>query len=498
MHTDEAANGVRLGRILEGERFVFDPAHYHGPTLPAVAAGVARLAGRGRSAELSEGLLRGVTAACGVVLLALLAGWRKDLGAGATLAAVALAAVSPGLVYYNRDFIHESLLTAGGYAMALAMWRRLQGGAWGWALAAGGAAGWMHATKLTSTLYWVALAAALAVWLGRRRGRGAAWPEGRWWGLTLGAGAAGFAAVALPLSSWFGTDWGALLDSFRSWWSYQPGEGHEKPWWYYGALLAGNEPVFWLAAAILGGGAVGRLRAGRGGRRATPGGFAGKEAPGEAAAEAGWWVGTFTATLLALYSIIGYKTPWLVTGALPGLALLAGIGVVRGAGRWAEGKPRGEAVLAGAALTAALWFSLGLCVDRCFRRAADPANLYAYVQTSPELVKLARTLEPLRERAEGREAGPSVQVVGEEYFPLPWYLRSWEKAGYWTNVPAEVSAPVVVLGPPWNTRPQEAVAGGYVLFESRLRPGVPLAVLVRMDYLGDFLQALEAAEKDSP
>jgi uncharacterized protein (TIGR03663 family) len=172
MHADEANQAVKLGHLLEGGEYRFDPRDHHGPTLYYLGLIPAWIRGQGTLADLDETTVR-LTPACagilGVLFLGLLLG-RVSLAAG--WSAAALMAVSPLAVYYSRYFVQETLLSTffllGLYAFV--RWRHA--GTWGWAIAAGGAVGLMLATKATAPLFvTLSLVAFAAAWWIERAGR---------------------------------------------------------------------------------------------------------------------------------------------------------------------------------------------------------------------------------------------------------------------------------------------------------------------------------------
>jgi predicted membrane-bound mannosyltransferase len=98
----------------------------------------------------------------------------------------------------------------------------------------------------------------------------------------------------------------------------------------------------------------------------------------------------------------------------------------------------------------------------CFRFPVDPTNPLAY---SPTVEDAGRVPELIAMRLGTRAAGdapPFVQVIGDDYWPLPWYLRRYERTGYWASMPATGGADVVIatgsamntvadnLGPGWR------------------------------------------------
>ena len=76
MHADEANQAVKVGHLLEGRGYAFDPTDHHGPTLYYTALPFAWLRGEHTLAQLSETTVRLVPAIAGtlgVILLFFLA-----------------------------------------------------------------------------------------------------------------------------------------------------------------------------------------------------------------------------------------------------------------------------------------------------------------------------------------------------------------------------------------------------------------------------------------
>jgi uncharacterized protein (TIGR03663 family) len=183
---------------------------------------------------------------------------------------------------------------------------------------------------------------------------------------------------------------------------------------------------------------------------------------------AAWATGLFLS-----YSLIGYKTPWLMLNWLLPYALVGGYVVERA---WTNPRPFVRAGAA-AAVAGALALSLMQTVQLSFRDYDDEANAYVYVQTNREPLDLVAWLrEEDERRATGGEMG--VVVMSPDYWPLPWYLRDDPKAGFYGAV-VDVEAPVQIvkadqvatLPPTFTDRYREQA-------RYTLRPGVELAVFV--------------------
>ena len=106
-HHDEGVNGFFLLNLMRNGVYHYDPANYHGPTLYYFALPLTYPLDH--FYHLDTWALRAVTVAFGVALVWLTLHLRRYIGAVGALAAAALLAVSPGMVYNSRYFIHEML-----------------------------------------------------------------------------------------------------------------------------------------------------------------------------------------------------------------------------------------------------------------------------------------------------------------------------------------------------------------------------------------------------
>lgn len=455
MHTDEAVQAIKFLDVRETGRYRYDPAEYHGPALAFFTTLGVR--------EVSEASLRRVPAWFCLGLLLLLPGLRDGLGRGETAAAGLLLAVSPILVYYSRYYIHESLFLFFTLGALVCGWRYAVSGRVRWAVLAGAGLGLMHATKETCVISFAALAAALAAaaLTGRRR-----LPAGH-----LVAGAAAAAGVSILLFSWFFTHLPGPLDSMRTYAPYLEragGSGHEKPWYYYAVLLGFHRDpsgAIWSEGLILGLGAVGAVGAIRGGRPLPR------------------FLAIYTALVAAGYSAIPYKTPWLAMNIVLGLALLAGTGLVILLRRARHPVLQGAVLavfVAGAADLARQSYRAG------WRYHSDDRNPYAYSPTSPDVVRLTDQIRAIaRAHPDGQDM--LIKIISPEYWPLPWYLRDFSRVGYWTAVPEDPDAPVILVAPELQEQTDTRLRGTYTAGLAGLRPSVLLVQYTEAGLWADYL-----------
>ena len=164
-------------------------------------------------------------------------------------------------------------------------------------------------------------------------------------------------------------------------------------------------------------------------------------------------------------SFTPYKTPWHAVHLVPGMAVLA-VGAIAALPRWWLG-----GLVAAIALTAQLdqtWLA-------AFARPADPRNPYAYVHSAPDVVKF----RPLVEAALAGTPGGIVRVIGEEYWPLPWYLRGLPHIGYWSEPFGDCDGALIIATAGQADAVRVRLHGTYQESFLGLRPGVLCVVFTR-------------------
>lgn len=445
MHADEANQAVKAGQLLEGNGYAFDPADHHGPTLYYAALPIAWLRGEHTLAQLTETTVRLVPALAGTLAVALLYFLALPLGPRPALLAAAFFTLSPPAVYYSRYFIQESLLlafTLGAFCSVMRWWRS---GRLGWALAAGACAGLMQATKASAPLFLLAALAGLA--LARPVPRPPA-PIGKHllYSLLMAVFVAGL------FYSSFGAHFaglGAAWDTYTTFGKRLAAglTGHEKPWWYYLSLFGwrqeGGVTTHQLGISLLalGGLVVALLPT----KRPVLRGAAG-----------------FTVVLALFLSFASYKTPWHIIHLVPGLALLAAGALGALPERWTQ---------AGNLLAFVVLYTLSSQVKlTSFQRPADERNPYAYVHTSPDVLKI----RPMADASDG-----PVRVISEEVWPLPWYLRGLPNVGYWGTVPDDCDGSLVIVSAGLAEQVQSRLREKYTTHFVGLRPGFTFVVFKR-------------------
>lgn len=410
MHTDEAVNAYIVGQILSGESFTYDPQDRHGPALAALAFPLARAQGAQSFSALTESELRVTSVVAGTITILLFGAAIEMFGFIPCLLAAILFAVAPLPVYYDRYFIHESLFCAATFGLIFSGWRAWIRMSIGYGALAGASAAFMIASKETAILHLVALAVAAIAFkirnlqLDRRNGSSLRGP--------LLAAVTAFAAIIVLLFSWFGRSWKSLLalaqavpDAF----SRAAGQGHEQPFWYFGKLLVSGWSGGVLVALTL----LGLSLAFK-----SPESLAYR------------FLANYSVLIVAIYSLIPYKTPWLALNFWLPIALFVAIGMKSVWRRISALFGRRGAIPAAGILAACL--SALIARDTRQRVFLDPAgdgNPYAYAHTSSDILGLPAEIEEMARR--NGIANPRIAVVAADPWPLPWYLRHFENVGFW-------------------------------------------------------------------
>ncbi|MBC7929728.1 MAG: TIGR03663 family protein [Rubrivivax sp.] len=493
MHHDEGVNGFFLTTLVRQGVFKYDPTNYHGPTLYYLTLPSVVLFGLGNFA------LRLVTAAFGIAIVWLVLCLRRYIGTYGTLAAAALVAVSPGAVFYSRYFIHEMLFVFFALGLVVAALRFHETGRALYLMLAAASAALLFATKETAFVNVGTLALAWLVawyWAPRvapqrqragagnaRGGRHAKHEEdGEVSARTLSALFGGaeraprliVGAVALFLfvgvlfySSFF-TNWegvGGAIEALKVWSKTGTSDFHGKPFGTYLTLLfQGEAPIFILAAT---GSAIALFER----RKSRFAIFAGA-----------WAFG-----MLLAYSLIPYKTPWLMLSFTVPMCIAAGYAVQSLAKRsWGGLKAPAPALLV-AGLAAALCAYQATVLN--FREYDNDQYPYVYAHTHREFHALVGEIERLAESAGTKQL--NVTVASPDYWPMPWYFRDNPNVGYVGTLSERYDpqvAPVVIGRESADANVDQTAklretlgaeygqAGIYTL-----RPGVRLALFARRD-----------------
>ena len=467
--------------MLDRGFYTYDPHEYHGPTLNYLTFILAKCLGQDTYQDISEFTLRAGPALMGLLLVLMPLGLWGLVDRRVILLTMAFTAVSPAMVYYSRYYIQETFLVCFTAGLLISVLRYMHKGHWGWALSAGLCAGLMHATKETCVIAFAAVC--VAVFFTRRKHEGftVRWPH-------VGVFLASGVLVSVVCFSSFFSHWPGIWDSVATYAVYfgragHEGANHHHHGFYYLDLLTWIEFLEWpgwnedytVVGACLGMWWVFRQEIRSDTQRGTAQGVA-----------------IFTGVTLCVYSLIPYKTPWCMLTFLYGMLVLAALATVE---LWHWLTEHRERVTVCVLLVAlGLISPLAQAVAQNFVYDSDQTNPYVYAHTHRDIFAVSEQLHRLIDSAPADEK-PVIQVVcpGKDYWPLPWYMRDYDRVGYSSAVDMnEPPGDVILFQPAVTADVQTLLFGGskqyelYVLLSNEpvlLRPGVPWEGYVRWSLL---------------
>ncbi len=434
MHGDEAIHADKFGQLLEQGTYRYNPNEYHGPTLNYFTLIPAKLQGAVNLKQVNEVTLRIVPVFFGALLILLLLLLADGLGAGAVIIAGLLTAVSPAMVFYSRYYIQETLLVCFTFGLIVYGYRYVQDKNIVWAISAGLFAGLMHATKETCIIAFGSIV--LALLLVRLVHRGQSSFSWKIWHIVAGIIAA--VLVSVVFYSSFFTNPGGIADSVKALISYftraSENKLHIHPWYYYLQLLIyfklGTGPVFSEALIVVL--AVVGFAAAIRGKLST-----------DVDLRLVRFIGFYTLIMTVVYSAIPYKTPWCLLSFLGGMILLAGIGAV--AIIKSVSTMTGRVIVAAALIATGahlLWESY----LANYKYYAEPVNPYVYAHPTRDVIAVANRVKAVAAAApEGYNIYIEVICADNDYWPLPWYLRSFNNVGWWDKVDYKTPAAPVII-----------------------------------------------------
>ena len=492
LHHDEGVNGNFLVRLVREGFYQYDPANYHGPTLyyfSAVIPWITKLL-FGSTARDNYGLttfnIRLIPVLFGLGTIVLVFLLRRRLGTVATLSAALLLAVSPGAVYLSRYYIHESLFVFFTLGIVVACVWAYDTRRPGHLIWAGACDALLFATKETAMISAGVLIIALvltliylyfnrkpAVQVSKRNQ-----PLGHWDRIKhelsrmidqmSGAGSLipallttlfVYFAVYLLFYSSFLTNNKGIMDSLQTFaiWKKTGAEAHvHAAEQYVKWLISIESPLLLLGAA---GAVIVVLKPKN-------------------------WFALFCALwafgLIAAYSLIPYKTPWLMLNFLVPLALISGYTI-----QAIYDLDHGQLRLASAVLLVTVAVATYQSIDLNFVNYDndDTKYVYVYAHTRRGTLDLVNQVEQIAKENSGNLTG--ITIVSPDYWPLPWYFRNFSRVGYFGRMAAS-SEPMIIgnenqkqeldanFGQLYRQVPSKEAGGSF-----ELRPGVKLLLYVR-------------------
>jgi uncharacterized protein (TIGR03663 family) len=487
LHHDEGVNGNFLVGLVRNGFYHYDPANYHGPTLYYFSAVIPWIFKFlfGTSAQNTYGLttftIRLVPALFGLGTIWLVLLLRRWLGSVGALCAAGMLAISPGAVYLSRYFIHETLFVFFTLGVVVAFLKFYEVGHPIYLILGAVSAALLFATKETAI---ISVAVLILAWastqiylrlVGRtsRKNRGSQETPMNLLIEKVGGvkrfvvwafiAFAVFVGVNVIFYSSFFTNSKGVYDAIRTFefWTKTGKGAHVHPFGTYVRWLFYQEsPSLFL-------GSVGAAL------------VLWKPKKVFALFSAFWAFG-----LLAAYSLIAYKTPWLTLNFIVPLALIGGyVFQVLYEAQWGHLRELWALALVVVAISGYQTIQLNF-----FNYDNDNEYyVYVYAHTRRDTLRLLDAIDREAERLkQGHETG--ITIVSQDYWPLPWYLRDYGRVGYFGRM-AETNEPIIIASESQLAEMQQKFGFLYQQVPSNLnasqsfalRPGVNLILFVRRD-----------------
>lgn len=550
LHHDEGVNGYFLTELFTKGIYRYDPTNYHGPTLYYIALVFSKLFG------LETFSIRASVAIFGVLMVSLVLSLNRYLGKIGSLAAATFLAVTPGMVYISRYFIHETFFVFCSLVIVLCVLRFLEGiepsafavltlaiiyfvcflpslnavylfpiqdesaatvlkililtfesviiylilrsildyknGQLVYPLLSASFLALFFATKETAFItIGTMLIALLCIWAWRRLYGGMleakslnddlAPIELGWTTLKQRIKSRGDAFIIL--GTCFVTFVYVSAVFFSSFFTYPHG--------IIGAIEAYN---FWARTGV-------------------------KDHIGETSLYLKWlWKLEYPLVLLAFlgilivflranhkfamfvalwafglfiaYSLIPYKTPWLILSFLLPMCLISGYAI----NEMARSRLKTFRVFGGLLFIFTFTVLTYNAYDLNFRRYDDDSLPYVYAHTRRPFLEMVRKIDYYAEKS-GKGRTAAVDIVSPEYWPLPWYLRDYEHASFYGRIVDIRNSELIIAEKGKQDadvfrkyRANYKIDGIYPL-----RPGVDLILLVRKDIADENAKSYEEA-----
>ncbi|PWT90289.1 MAG: hypothetical protein C5B55_09955 [Blastocatellia bacterium] len=490
LHHDEGVNGNFLVRLVRENIYHYDPANYHGPTLyyfAAIIPWVTKLL-FGAAARDEYGLttfnIRLIPALFGLGTIALIFCLRRRLGTVATLSAALFVAVSPGAVYLSRYFIHETQFVFFTLGIVVAGLRFYDERRPHHLILAFVSAALLFATKETAMISAAVLFLALVLTniykrlvkrsrVSTKQRKKTQTEAGL--GLTelveeIGGtstlllwillGSVLFVAINIVFySSFFSNYPQGIYDSLKTfdfWTKTGKAQHVHPPVTYIHWLVFQEAPLLFL-------GAIGAV-------------FAVLKPKNSFALFSAMWA----FGLIAAYSLVPYKTPWLQLNFIIPLAIIAGYAV-----QTFYQLDLNQLRFAVTVVVIAIGISFYQTIDLNFFNYDNDSEYYVYVyaHTKRDTVQLVNEIDKLAQQNQKNLTG--ITIVSPDYWPLPWYLRNYSRVGYFAQMTTS-NEPIIIASETQKAEMDQRYGELYQLVPSgkgdggfALRPGVNLLLYER-------------------
>ncbi len=189
------------------------------------------------------------------------------------------------------------------------------------------------------------------------------------------------------------------------------------------------------------------------------------------------FTGLWAFGLLAAYTIIPYKTPWLALSFILPMCIIGGYAI----NELAKSKDVLQKTLAALLAIASVAVLSFQTYQLNFVRYDDEEMAYVYAHTRRGFLDLINKIEYYAEKS-GKGKDAKIEIVSPDYWSMPWYLNDYPNAVFGGQLININSAEMIVASKAQAFELNDRYAAHYKFAgEYPLRPGVELYLLVRRD-----------------
>lgn len=471
-HHDESVHGSFTLKLLERGEYSYDPA-YHGPFLFHSTAAVFHFLG------INDTTARLVPVFFGIATFFVLFLLKKEMGKSGVLWSMFLLAFSPSMVYFSRFFRNDMIIVFCTLAAVAGAFRYLDN---------------IHSSKRYPYIILTASSLAIAVSskenayliiaiFGAYAGLGLLyWIYSDWKKEKLGlkktllrktstilpylpeiilSGALSIFIILFFYSSVFRYDvslFSIVGKAFSHWMEMHRIERIGGPFYFYIPILF----VYEIPIVIFGTAGFFHFLRNKGRNNGQNYSFF-------------LFLCYWALTSLLLYSYLQEKVPWLVVHIVLPFGLLAGafLGEIfsqnteDGQLKQANYSGKIRTLLAGV-LVLTLLVSMGQCISVNYYRSMEDKELMTYTQASPDIRELMEKIGEF----DGSPETLRIYVIDQNklYWPLPWYLRDYEKTSYSAKPPLSSKYDAIIVPISYDMY-RELPEEEYSSYNFTLRPG---------------------------
>jgi len=182
----------------------------------------------------------------------------------------------------------------------------------------------------------------------------------------------------------------------------------------------------------------------------------------------------WTISILFVYSLVSYKTPWLILSVTVPMVFLMGSFIHFCMEKISKKDLKGV-ILAGFLLLCFMTLNKSWALSH--RIFNDRENPYFYAHTDPSAHVLEKRLKTLMDK----NPNATVVLASPEHWPMPFLLREYKQVGFWGKVPEKIDAQIIISRDNQRKELPANVIDSYEFESYILRGGVNLELYFHKD-----------------